>query len=519
MYIDYSQWEKFAYSINTLQLDSSNPRIGYGDSKLNQTEIIKTLIQKDKVYDLAKKISEEGYFVGEEPIICIENNKKVVLEGNRRTAALKLLQNPTKYLKPARANRLLGNIKKNNIDTNQKVMCYIAPNRLLVNPIIYERHNGTTLQKWKTGNQYAFIAEMYYDGGLSVDNICDILNEKKAKIIQQLKAYNLFFEGQKILEKESVYININEFDITNLERFYAYEDARKFLGIDFNNDNGDFDINLPKEEFEKRIFEVFKILIDAERFSRDFNKEDDKKQFMQQLHENPIFDFSAKEEGTTISRAAKKRANLDEEKKKTRKRRKRRKKSKFYDNRIIADDEEIIFNNRKLDTLFEELKSLYPSKVYSFALLLRTYLEQTLYFYIKEKRLLDDLSEKANKSRQEDNLRKVNSLISYIKGTYSIDEEIPPTELMRILRFNSEKNYASATLKVTLDYILKHELKKHLDSNQFKNLKHYIQRIKDGLDLAVHNIETIIDSEHNRRAWQHLKHVFIILSDELNNKD
>ena len=30
----------------------------------------------EKVYELAKKISEEGFYVGEEPIICIENNKK-----------------------------------------------------------------------------------------------------------------------------------------------------------------------------------------------------------------------------------------------------------------------------------------------------------------------------------------------------------------------------------------------------------------------------------------------------------
>src|SRR5690606_37593526 len=125
-------------------------------------------IKNEKVYELAKKITEEGYFVGEARIICIENNKKVVLEGNRRTAALKILQDHKKYLSTVRANTLLANIVKNNFPTDKKLRCFIAPNRLLANPIIYSRHNGASLEKWKTGNQYVFVAEMYYEDGLSI---------------------------------------------------------------------------------------------------------------------------------------------------------------------------------------------------------------------------------------------------------------------------------------------------------------------------------------------------------------
>ena len=98
MYIDYSLWETYEYSLNSLHLDLNNPRLKYRGVSLNQPEIIKFLIANEKVYELAKKISEEGYFVGEEPIICIEKKKKVILEDNRKTASLKLLQNRKKYL-------------------------------------------------------------------------------------------------------------------------------------------------------------------------------------------------------------------------------------------------------------------------------------------------------------------------------------------------------------------------------------------------------------------------------------
>ncbi|WP_435522669.1 hypothetical protein [Chryseobacterium indoltheticum] len=127
MYTNYDAWEHFEYSINSLHLDLSNPRLKYRNVKLNQIEIIKFLIQHENVYDLAKKISEEGYFVGEEPIICIEGDKKIVLEGNRRVAALKVLQDPNKYLSNVRSKTLQKNILENNIKTDRKINCHIAP--------------------------------------------------------------------------------------------------------------------------------------------------------------------------------------------------------------------------------------------------------------------------------------------------------------------------------------------------------------------------------------------------------
>lgn len=520
MYIDYSSWETFEYSLSTLQLDLSNPRIKYRGETLNQTQIMKFLINNEKIYDLAKKISEEGYFVGEEPIICIEHNKKIVLEGNRRTAALKLLQDPKKYLSTAKANTLLQNVLKNNFPVDKKLRCYIAPNRLLANPIIYERHNGDSLKKWKTGNQYAFVAEMYYEAGLSIDDICDVLNENRAQILKPLKAYNLFYEGKEILEKEeNVTIDVGDFDFTNLERFYSYEQARKFLGIEFNNENGELNIKIPQDEFEKRLLEVFKIIIDSERFSRDFNKDDDKEKFIQKLTENPLFDFSVMESNSLGSKTSQKKTDLETEKNKVNTRKQKKSKIKIFENKIIAAEKEIIFDNEKLDSLFSELKSLPIDKKYSFAVLLRTYLEQSLYFYLKEKQLFDDLSSKTNQEGEKNSKKKIDSLITYLKGKHNIVGELNSDEIMTVLKFKNTKDYSNASLKIMLDYIKNNELDEHLDTNQLKNLKDFLDRIKDGLDLAVHNIERYVDVEHNKTAWKHLEPLFDVLSKNLQTKE
>lgn len=182
-------------------------------------------------------------------------------------------------------------------------------------------------------------------------------------------------------------------------------------------------------------------------------------------------------------------------------------------------DKQIIFDNDKLDGLFHELKHLPIDKVYSFAVLLRTYLEQSLYFYLKEKDLFEDLNLKTNADNRKNNLKKVESLILYIKHKHLIKDEIESSQIMTILRFNSKKDYSSASLKIMLDFVKNNELEDYLDTHQLKNLKHYIDRIKDGLDLAVHNIETIVDLEHNKRAWIHLEPLFEILSNNLSIED
>lgn len=517
MYVDYSSWETFEYKATSLELDRKNPRFEHLEQNLNQTQIMKYLVQNEQVYELAKKISEEGYFVGEEPIICIENNKKVVLEGNRRTAALKLLQDPKKYLPTAKANILLRNILYNNFNVDKKIRCYIAPNRLLANPIIYERHHGETLHKWKTGNQYAFVAKMYYDDGLCIDDICDVLNETRANVIKPLKAYNLFFEGKDILEKEEgIVLNIANFSFTNLERFYTYEDARKLLGIDFDED-GQLNIYLPREEFEKRLLIIFKILIDAERFSRDFNNENDKKRFVENLRKTSEFDFTISEKKSiTKGKKASERKDLENEKSKVTSRTKNKSKKNSYFSAIIPGDKEIVFDNEKLDGLFAELKSLPLDKRYSFALLIRTYLEQSIYFYLKEKKLLEKVNLKIQEKKQKDNEAKVDTLIKYLIGKYSISKlDINKEKITEILKFKHSNGYIDITLKGMLEYIKNNELDNYLDAITLRNLKQYIDLVKNDLDLAVHNIQTIIDLESNKRAWKHLEPLFDILSNNI----
>ena len=52
MYIDYSTWETFEYKVSSLQLDINNPRIRYMGDNLNQIQVLKILLEKEKIYEL-----------------------------------------------------------------------------------------------------------------------------------------------------------------------------------------------------------------------------------------------------------------------------------------------------------------------------------------------------------------------------------------------------------------------------------------------------------------------------------
>ena len=519
MYIDYSAWESFEYKVSTLQLDVNNPRIRYSNENLNQTQIMKLLIENEKIYDLAKKISEEGYFVGEEPIICIENEKKVVLEGNRRVASLKLLQNPKKYLSTAKANVLLRNIVENKIPIDDyKIRCHIAPNRLQANPIIYERHKGDAVKRWETGNQYSFVSDMYWKDGLSVDDICEVLNETRGNVLKTIKIYNLFKEAQSILDKESIHINTDNFNLTNLERFCNVEEAKRFLGISFNNDNGDLIIKLPEEEFEKRVVVAFNELLNAESFSRQYNTTGEIESLIKDLEKSPNVDMSVGLDENTTRSSEVDRQDLEAAKNKITKRRKNKKSS--FDNYVIPRDKEIFFDNNKLDTLFAELRGLTNDKQYAFSVLLRTYLEQSLYYFIEQNQLFDEYSNKIGQDAKKNGQAKVKTLINYLKGKHGLQEPISEDEIMNILKFNNDKaDYSSASLKPMLDFVLTTKLANDLDTQTYKIVKNQIDIIKSSLDLSVHNLKYFADIESNKKAWSDLEPLFIYLSNNINKAE
>ncbi len=82
--------------IDTLQFDKDNPRLPTSVKGDDEAGILKYLATKTGIENLMSSIGENGFFPGEAIVVIPDEvGQYTVIEGNRRLAALRLLQSPT----------------------------------------------------------------------------------------------------------------------------------------------------------------------------------------------------------------------------------------------------------------------------------------------------------------------------------------------------------------------------------------------------------------------------------------
>ena len=83
--------------VSDLAFDLDNPRLVEFDLKRNasDSEVVQVLWETMDVRELVLSIVASGFFQHEPLIVVRENGKNVVIEGNRRLAAVKILLEPT----------------------------------------------------------------------------------------------------------------------------------------------------------------------------------------------------------------------------------------------------------------------------------------------------------------------------------------------------------------------------------------------------------------------------------------
>ena len=80
--------------IDQLHLDARNPRIQQGGEALDEERVLEVLWREYSVDEVAMSIAQNGFFPHEPLFATEEDGKLVVVEGNRRLAAVRLLREP-----------------------------------------------------------------------------------------------------------------------------------------------------------------------------------------------------------------------------------------------------------------------------------------------------------------------------------------------------------------------------------------------------------------------------------------
>lgn len=214
-----------------LHFDYSNPRIAEFllSPQTSEKEIIKILWNVMGVEEIVLSIKASGFFTNEPLIVIEEEGKIVVLEGNRRLAAVKCILDPT-------IADFIG-INKNTLSISEA-----AKSTLHEIPVLFVDHrrdawkfigfkhiNGPA--KWGSYAKANYISQIKNEFNIPLDEIASQIGDTH-RTVQKL------YQGLKVIEQAE---DLGVFDRTDIQasRLYfshlytglTYEGFKEYIGI------------------------------------------------------------------------------------------------------------------------------------------------------------------------------------------------------------------------------------------------------------------------------------------------
>jgi hypothetical protein len=293
-----NRWPTTRHSVASLHLDAKNPRLGRETSARAPREIIQYLFEHDKALDVAQSIAARGFFPNEPLLAIKENDQIVVVEGNRRLAALKALREPG--LLEGSMHRQLERLSRQIENPNDiaSVPVTFAPSRRATDQQIAGRHVGTPVLAWQAENRASFILDKLAEGYTN-DQIRDQLGFKLADIqaARQTRAIADMARSLDLPEEVKARLeNPRAKLFTTLERVFDSSVGREYLKVEPDSDHGIRGMTT-KAEFLRGFKKLVTDVALGKQSSRTLNTNEDIQNYFESW--NPK-ELPAKQRGTFV---------------------------------------------------------------------------------------------------------------------------------------------------------------------------------------------------------------------------
>ena len=223
--------------VTNLLLDLENPRFGFLEVKTEE-EALSVLAEQANLKELWDSISSQGW-LQLEPMVCIpsENDvgKFVVIEGNRRLAALKTLLDPS--ILDTRLQKRVPKLSAESKTSLQSIEITVVPDRRSADAYVGFKHvNGPS--SWGSLPKAKFAADMFRRYATAGDppetalkRVTDALGDTSASMLRMLVAYEVL---QQAIELEILDRQLAEgknFDFSHLYTMLPTPASRAFIGL------------------------------------------------------------------------------------------------------------------------------------------------------------------------------------------------------------------------------------------------------------------------------------------------
>lgn len=232
-----TRFEKIPF--RDLLLDPHNPRLPKSMGNKTEKEIINFFLSDASLVELMLAIGKNDFFEGEQLLVVPENDKYIVIEGNRRLSAVKLLHNPQ-----------LAEVYKNKVEQviseSQyfpiEIPCLIFEDKDEILRYLGFRHI-TGIKSWKLLEKARYITKLKNDfyreksSASASREIAKMIGSKKDYVLRILVGYQLY----EIIENNGFY-DIKGLDDTSFYFNYLADSLSRsniehFLGVDLEKEN------------------------------------------------------------------------------------------------------------------------------------------------------------------------------------------------------------------------------------------------------------------------------------------
>jgi hypothetical protein len=221
--------------VDWLVLDSKNPRLVGVDRKMSDESIIAQLYRGEELGELLQSIAANGYLDIEPLIVWFDkqSNQLIVLEGNRRFAALRLFREPNLIERINSVERLritLPDIPPEHRDTLNEVSVYRVADRESARSFIGFKHiNGAA--KWESYAKAMFAADWYRTGNVTLEQIAERIGDKHDTIKRMVTAIYVLEQAENYSKFSLKNRKITKFNFSHLYTALSRRQYMDFLGL------------------------------------------------------------------------------------------------------------------------------------------------------------------------------------------------------------------------------------------------------------------------------------------------
>jgi len=227
-----------------LSFDPKNPRFFRLNNASDDNAVIEEMLDDEGVQDLMASIGQQGFFEGEPLLVTEEGGKLIVVEGNRRLAAVKLLN---RELEPPKRRRASVEGLRDEADVNapHELPCIEYPSRKEIMRYLGYRHI-TGIKEWDSLSKARYLTDIrqqFYPGLEQAEQMKAMAKDIGSRpdyVAQLLTSLGLYIKAEEASFFE-LPMEAKDVEFSYLMTALSYKNITDWLGLE-----GRTDVEMPR---------------------------------------------------------------------------------------------------------------------------------------------------------------------------------------------------------------------------------------------------------------------------------